>query len=117
MKPTRKKTHVLYNFRLEPQVDPLTKDMTVIAHLPEAQLQALEPIESNEQRLHHVYVCSADGRLDKSIAFTESDYRETLNDYINGELSDDVVDTARLETVTTTVSSVSFIISRRRCKK
>ncbi|XP_030567480.1 uncharacterized protein LOC115767362 [Drosophila novamexicana] len=86
--PKRKRKHVVYSFQLEQHIHPLTKDLTVIACLPDGDLQSLEPIKPQEERFYKMYICATDGRLVKSIAFTESDYREVVNDFINSECSD-----------------------------
>ncbi|EDW62602.1 uncharacterized protein [Drosophila virilis] len=86
--PKRKRKHVVYSFQLEQHIHPLTKDLTVIACLPDGDLQSLEPINPQEERLYKMYICDTVGRLVKSIAFTESDYREVVNDFINSDCTD-----------------------------
>ncbi|XP_064555361.1 uncharacterized protein LOC135440233 [Drosophila montana] len=86
--PKRKRKHVIYSLQLEKRIHPLTKDLTVIACLPDGDLQSLEPIKPQEERLYKMYICEPDGRLVKSIAFTESDYREVVKDFINSDCTE-----------------------------
>lgn len=105
--------HILHNFLLEPEVDPRTKNMSVVAHLPEKKLQDIGPIEPEEERLHEIYICLANGRLERAFSFTESDYREVMNDFIKYGLTanNSQEESTQTEEVSPSVSGLSFIVT------
>ncbi|TDG39305.1 hypothetical protein AWZ03_014274 [Drosophila navojoa] len=107
--------HILCNFQLEPKIDPRTNDMTVIAHLPDKKLQDLGPIAPEQERLHEIYICLANGRLERAFSFTETEYRSVMNEFIRYGLtasnSQEEDDSTQTGGVSQPASEASFVVT------
>lgn len=103
---------ILCNFLLEPEVDPRTKDMTVVAHLPDSKLQDIRPIKPEEERIHELYICLPNGRLEKAFSFTESNYRKVVNEFIKYGLTASNSQEGDSSQADEVLPSASYVISR-----